>query len=220
MAILRLLILRVTLIILDPLYVFVPSPSHKWICLTVNLFFQKERDTFKKLRENDKSFLVAKMIIGKDVDGFKKNGGTEDDWKKLKYFVTLKIDDMTMNLTLSFFHFVVLFDRQQILEHVIKMDLEGDDANKNWDNWIHPVSYRVANLDDLDGLDSYDKWICDANCIHLASKFNPKALQIMLTQLPRSKSDKKEFIRNVVDKKGIVSPLHVAAGKLDSLSTR
>ena len=41
------------------------------------------------------------------------------------------------------------------------MDLEGDDPNKNWDNWIHPVSYRVRDLDDLDGSDSTGKftWI-------------------------------------------------------------
>ena len=54
-----------------------------------------------------------------------------------------------------------------------------------------------------------DKWIFGANCIHLAAKFMPRGLNLILTKDNCS-------TRNMNG----LSPLHIAARNDDSLSTR
>ena len=54
-----------------------------------------------------------------------------------------------------------------------------------------------------------DKWILGANCIHLAAKFMPRGLNLILT---------KDY-GTTTNKNGL-SPLHIAARNDESLSTR
>ena len=62
-------------------------------------------------------------------------------------------------------------------------------------------------------VDSVDIWISGANSIHLAAKFMPMALELLLSSL-----DEANMLVNVEnDYKH--SPLHVAARNNDSLST-
>ena len=61
-------------------------------------------------------------------------------------------------------------------------------------------------------------WIKEANCFHLAAKFNPTALHLMLSKLKESEDGKNVF-KNLYKEKQF-SPLHVAAFNTNSLSLR
>ena len=59
-------------------------------------------------------------------------------------------------------------------------------------------------------------WINNATCYHLAAKFNPKGLHLLLTKLKDASQDR----FNELYEKGTVSPLHVAALNSTSVSLR
>ena len=60
-----------------------------------------------------------------------------------------------------------------------------------------------------------DSWILEANSIHLAANYNPEALHMILSKLTNM-TNSIEFTHA----NGKMSPLHLAASKPDSKSTR
>ena len=66
----------------------------------------------------------------------------------------------------------------------------------------------------IDNIENY--WIDNTTCYHLAAKFNPKGLHLLLTRLKAASPE--EF--NQLYKDGKVSPLHVAALNSSSISLR
>ena len=79
-----------------------------------------------------------------------------------------------------------------------------------------------------------DSWIFGASCIHLAAKFWPESLEILLPVFKRSLKRSNQMstepeLKDLIDQKNevendkrinSVSPLHIAVTKCDSLSTR
>ena len=61
-----------------------------------------------------------------------------------------------------------------------------------------------------------DSWIFNATCLHLATKFNTSGLYMILDHF----DTKKEELIDLTHQYGMLSPLHVAAGKGKSLATR
>ena len=61
-----------------------------------------------------------------------------------------------------------------------------------------------------------DSWIFDATCLHLATKFNTLGLHMILDNF----DTRKEELIDLTHQYGMLSPLHVAAGKGKSLATR
>ena len=59
-----------------------------------------------------------------------------------------------------------------------------------------------------------DRWIFYASCIHIATKFCPRGLHIILSQIKNKKS-----LIQFTHRHGTFSPLHLAASKIDCLST-
>ena len=59
-------------------------------------------------------------------------------------------------------------------------------------------------------------WIDYATCYHLAAKFNPKGLHLLLTNLKAASPEKFQEIYQ----DGTVTPLHVAALNCNSISLR
>ena len=99
-------------------------------------------------------------------------------------------------------------------EGVIKNDCESPDL------WLNE---QIA----LENQDTFDQkkgghikvaeeeiWIQNANCYHLAAKFNPRALYFLLNMLGKDTSE--AFGR--IFKNGTPTPMHVAAFNLDSIS--
>ena len=82
----------------------------------------------------------------------------------------------------------------------------------------------------------YDKWICQANCLHLAAKYFPRGLQIILSHFEEIEKDQLAKMVNVSTLKAnttplrklineshkaeCLTPLHVASFSPVALSTR
>lgn len=96
---------------------------------------------------------------------------------------------------------------------VLRYLLEKETANDHWNNTV--IINQIGSNVQTWKLAFKDQWISNANCLHLAARFNPKGLQIILSHL----KDKKSLIQDT-HKDGQVSPLHVAATKMDSRSAR
>ena len=72
----------------------------------------------------------------------------------------------------------------------------------------------MFQLQDSKNVASKDMWIYGANSIHLAAKFMPQGLELLLSCL----NDQIRVVDSKTDYE--CSPLHVAAANNDSLSTR
>ena len=88
----------------------------------------------------------------------------------------------------------------------------------------------------------YDKWICQANCLHLAAKYFPRGLQIILSHFEEIEKEEMEEMAKVTTLKANtgalrrlineshkyqrltqshgLTPLHVASSSPFALSTR
>ena len=122
-------------------------------------------------------------------------------------------------------HLVVLLQKNNIL----KMFLENKDSVAT-EEWLEPV--------EIDG--NFKKrektWILNANLLHIAAKFNPDGLFLILSTLKEDRNNiatparssirhasSTSFMDDVIFKSyvtGMISPLHVAATNPDSLSTK
>ena len=87
---------------------------------------------------------------------------------------------------------------------------------------------QVKNVKIFENVDEKDRWIRGANCIHLAAKFMPVGLELILTSLESpmyanvnnanySHKEEVNTINNPYDK---LYPLHIAVRNCDPISTR
>ena len=113
----------------------------------------------------------------------------------------------TFTLTLNFLHFVILCRRSKILKCLMNnVDIPDDD-------WKLPI---VIDKEEMKkNIAEEDDWIFEANCLHLAARYHPKALNVLLSQL----KEKDKMIKESHQKRK-TSPLHVATFRTDSLSSR
>ena len=101
---------------------------------------------------------------------------------------------------------------------------------------MKPVSVGLPDDYKADDLIGEDKWICMANCLHLAAKYFPGGLELILSYFDQVEKKELEEMDHLSTKKakdfalrrhsknvhkdGLFSPLHVAASNPSSLSTR
>ena len=99
-----------------------------------------------------------------------------------------------------------------------------------------PVSVSFPDNYSADALTEEDKWICMANCLHLAAKYFPRGLQIILSHFEEIEKDQMAKMVNVTTLKAsttplrklineshkseCLTPLHVASSSPFALSTR
>ena len=125
-------------------------------------------------------------------------------------------------LKLSLFHFVILLDQPEILMCLIENQQKIYPYVRIIEGWMDTikiegkVSYMGGKVEWI--LNESDEWIMEANCLHLAAKFNPKGLQTLLSALKDNGKIITKFANEGKFKKKI-SPLHVAACNIDSWST-
>ena len=86
------------------------------------------------------------------------------------------------------------------------------------EDWLRPVRIDLKNVDknDLKRL-----WMYEANVMHLAAKFNPYGLFLILSNFKEHYPD--QSIHQIIERFRSMfgaTPLHVAASNPDSLSTR
>ena len=110
-------------------------------------------------------------------------------------------------LTLSFLHLIILARRSKIIKCLMsKLDINDNEWTKTLSINKYEMKQNIAEE---------DSWIFSANCLHLAAKFHPKTLHVLLSNL----HDKSCIIEQTHPYGGI-SPLHVACFRIDSLSIR
>ena len=135
-------------------------------------------------------------------------------------------EDTGLRLSLNLFHLVILLRKEDILKFLLK--LKYSDPIKQW---LRPVT--VINPKNL--LDN-DKWICQANCLHLAAKYFPRGLQIILSHFEEIEKEEMAEMAKVTTLRAnagslrrlineshnyqCLTPLHVASSSPFALSTR
>ena len=138
-------------------------------------------------------------------------------------------EDTGLRLSLNLFHLVILLRKEDILKYL----LERYSAIKEW---LKPVTVNFPRNYKPDNLMDYDKWICQANCLHLAAKYFPRGLQIILSHFEEIEKDQMAKMVNVTTlgakttplsklineshKSECLTPLHVASSSPFALSTR
>ena len=117
------------------------------------------------------------------------------------------VGEQTFALTLNFFHVAIILRKQNTIKNLLKNGY----SDGQW--WMNSVEVNGPNWEVVEE----EKWIKKANCLHLAAKFNPVGLHLLLSQL-----DNKELIIQNSHRNGEISPLHVCTANThidDSRST-
>ena len=107
--------------------------------------------------------------------------------------------------TFSFFHLLILHKEIAILNYII-------DNHNDLLSTETPKAIKVSHPDPKSVV-KQDNWIFGANCIHLAAKFMPQALKLLLDNL------KDQDIVNKKNETGSTA-LHLSSSNMDSLCTR
>ena len=161
-------------------------------------------------------------------------------WTKFRFRLcsVCSVPDRGAHVTLL--HLVILHQDFVMLQRLIEEDLEKGYLGEKIKFTKVPNDFRIVED---------DQWLFDANCLHLASKYFPEGLNLLLSE-GKVKEKAKELIdaKTRVDKqhepltqnKGCfpfccpkeihpeaqtkeiveIAPLHIAAKKPDSISTR
>ena len=111
------------------------------------------------------------------------------------------------NGTFKFLHLLIIGKNFQLLQYII----ENQQKTSESELWKE-VLVNIPSPLSPEMIVDQDRWILGANCIHLAAKFMPRGLKLILTKFTTSPL-------NTETRLGL-SPLHIAARNNDSLSTR
>ena len=149
-----------------------------------------------KLRENGKNWKThkfsVKMALLIDI------GVIEENVSKSK-------KDDTNCLGLSVLHAIVLLNDKKLLIEALKKEQQID-------SWLERVTIPSKLDAKIKQSLEENQWIENANCFHLASRYNPMGLNQMLLQFNNHRKGNFSFDH------GTISPLHVAAMNSRSLS--
>ena len=156
-----------------------------------------------------------KMVIDKSTEKHSKGS-----YRKLSVHDSKKQGEI--HGSFKFLHLLILSQNVKLLMYILEKTEREVLANEV----LKPV--QVKNVKIFENVDENDRWIRGANCIHLAAKFVPVGLELILTSLESpmyanvknaNYSLKKEVntINNADDK---LYPLHLAVRNCDPISTR
>ena len=110
----------------------------------------------------------------------------------------------------SFFQMLILLKDMDILKYIVH---NHKDCLK--EETVKPVT--ITSRFEEEHVISKDRWIFQASSLHLAAKFFPHGLKLLLSNFENNQT-----LMEVVSKKNQdgSTPLHLSAQNLDSLSTR
>ena len=162
--------------------------------------------------------LNFKITIDKSTE--KDSRGGFRRLKSIKVHGSKKQEEIHGSFT--FLHLLILSQNDKLLMYI----LENTEQEMLANEVLKPV--QVKNVKIFENVDENDRWIRGANCIHLAAKFMPVGLELILISLESpmyanvkntNYSLKKEVntINNPYDK---LFPLHIAVRNCDPISTR
>ena len=156
-----------------------------------------------------------KIVIDKSTE---KN--SRGSYKRLSVHGSKKQGEIHGSFT--FLHLLILSQNAKLLMYILEKTEQEELSNEV----LKPV--QVKNVKIFENVDENERWIRGANCIHLAAKFMPVGLELLLTSLETpmyanvkntNYSLKKEVntINNPDDK---LYPLHIAVRNCHPISTR
>ena len=119
-------------------------------------------------------------------------------------------EEKSANGSFTFFQILILLQDMDILKYIVH---NHKDCMK--EETVKPVS--ISSKLKEERVISKDRWIFQANSLHLAAKFFPHGLNILLSNFENNQT-----LMELLSKKNQdgSTPLHLAAQNLDSLSTR
>ena len=150
---------------------------------------------FTKFRETDwyKNIFIVKVTLSMP------SISTDEEEEDVDDLDGEPIPGQTFTLTMTIFHLIIMLRKQKTIKRLLESGFSNGD-------WMKTVQIDGPNWTVVEE----EKWIFEANCLHLAAKFNHGALHLLLTQL-----DNKESLILESHKEGKISPLHLAAAKID-----
>ena len=130
-----------------------------------------------------------------------------------QYEDELKKDHLVV-VAFNILQVAVLMGKNHVLEMLMNEKQNKNPARTN--DFVKYISKPSPCCNNVDRT-----WISAANTFHLAAKFNPEALYMILEKEPRlnSEEERKSFWEMVSEKDGF-SPLHNSVTNMDALSTR
>ena len=163
--------------------------------------------TFEKL-------IISVMETAFGTMNFKLKSSEEKDESK---------NDHLVEVAFNILQVAVIMRKNHILEILLKENSAGTD---DFLDYIDKPSICCENID--------RSWISAANTLHLAAKFNPEALYVILDKVANSdtegerksrksfweKTSEREMFWKEASRKDGFSPLHNAVTNMDALSTR
>ena len=167
-----------------------PEISRRLIDRDLSLF--DEENSWTNFRLKIKIQLLVESVSSEDIKDANDNEESET----------------TIMLELTTLHILVVMND----EDAIQIAME---KIKGFKHWLSKVKLKAPNSVKIAQENS---WIKDANCFHLAAKFNPNGLHCMLSRL-KTEDEGKDIFDELYET-GKFSPLHVAALINDSLSLR
>ena len=122
----------------------------------------------------------------------------------------------------TFLHLLILSQNAKLLMYILEKTEQEDLANEV----LKPV--QVKNVKVFENVDEKDRWIRGANCIHLAAKFMPVGLELILANLEspmyanvkNTNYNLKKEVNTINNPDDKLYPLHIAVKNCHSISTR
>ena len=138
------------------------------------------------------------------------------------------IANAKIDLRLNFLHLVIILQKEKILKCILRSNCKGnaEDDFTSIKVWTNPVFLNLPKTAMLSDFVEEDRWILKANCLHLAARFFPKGLQILLAHFEQKyggtikEGGELKSLFQQARNESCLTPLHVAASIHDSLSTR
>ena len=156
-----------------------------------DLSFFDDEPLWKNFRQKVNVQLLVESVKDENTEGDEDKGSQDS------------ISSITLDL--SVLHILVVLNDEEIMTAIVEKNIIRK-------HWLDPIQLIKPNKIKIA---QENQWIEKANCFHLAAKFNPTGLHLMLSQL---KTDQDVFQK--LYENGQCSPLHVAALNSDSLSLR
>ena len=153
-----------------------------------------------------------KIVIDKSIE---KN--SRGSYRKLSVHGSKKQRKIHGSFTLL--HLLILSQNVKLLMYILDKTEKEVLANEV----LKPV--QVKNVKIFENVDENDRWIKGANCIHLAAKFMPVALELILTSLESPmysnvKNSLKKEVNTINNPDDKLYPLHISIRNCDPISTR
>ena len=151
-------------------------------------------------------FNVRVQLLIEKIEKSRKSHFKPDD-EMIQRQLTLLDEEGNMTLCLDLLHIAIITIDVTMFEKFAKLDsIDVGNVKLMMENLVSLIKPEKSEEDVDITVAEENSWIIDASCYHLAAKFNPRALNFLLSCLKNKAKDMEMIYEN-----GRTSPMHVAA---------